>query len=53
MTWLKKLLGMHLCAPGVPHRDENGQMVSTCYGCSKDRPVVADIDAYVRAMPER
>lgn len=50
MIWLKRLLGMHLCAPGVPHRDEQGQVVATCYGCSKDWPVTADLDCYVRAQ---
>jgi hypothetical protein len=36
MSWLKKLLGLHSCSPGVPHKRSDGKIVCTCYECGRE-----------------
>lgn len=39
LLYIKRLLGWCDCHWGVPHADEDGKLIQTCYSCGKTRPV--------------
>jgi len=44
MSWLKRLLGLHQCDPGIPHRNVAGLLVVTCYTCGREKAIEWDLE---------